>query len=65
MDHDGKRTPLRVTVWGENVHERGTTRCARSIPDGMHAAIAAGLAELLGDARPRAHRDAARSPSTA
>ena len=22
MDHDGKRTPLRVTVWGENVHER-------------------------------------------
>ncbi len=36
---------IRVTVWGENVHER-TNELVRSVyPDGMHATIAAGLAE--------------------
>jgi trehalose utilization protein len=42
--------PLRVTVWGENVHE-GRDESVRAIyPDGMHAAIAAGLSGTLGDA---------------
>ena len=41
---------VRVTVWGENVHERTSPRFASAIPEGMHGAIAAGLAELLGDA---------------
>src|SRR3712207_1786107 len=41
---------LRVTVWGENVHE-GRDESVRAIyPDGMHATIAAGLSELLGEA---------------
>ena len=36
---------IRVTVWGENVHER-TNEVVRDIyPDGMHTVIAAGLAE--------------------
>jgi trehalose utilization protein len=41
--------PLRVTVWGENVHE-GRDESVRAIyPDGMHTAIAAGLEESLGE----------------
>ncbi|GAA4973842.1 ThuA domain-containing protein [Kineococcus glutinatus] len=48
-------SPLRVTVWNENVHE--TNDHPRGIrgyyPDGMHGAIAAGLAEHLPDARIR------------
>jgi trehalose utilization protein len=41
--------PLRITVWGENVHE-GRDESVRAIyPDGMHATIAAGLAGELGD----------------
>ena len=41
--------PLRITVWGENVHE-GRDESVRAIyPDGMHTAIAAGLSEKLGD----------------
>ena len=36
---------ISVTVWGENVHER-TNELVRSVyPDGMHTAIASGLAE--------------------
>jgi trehalose utilization protein len=38
-----------VTVWGENVHEREEPAVRAIYPDGMHAAIAAGLTELLGD----------------
>jgi trehalose utilization protein len=44
-------TPIRVTVWGENFHERSERdRAGMAVryPDGMHGAIAAGLAELLG-----------------
>jgi trehalose utilization protein len=41
--------PLRVTVWGENVHERTEDAVRAIYPDGMHAAVAAGIAELLGD----------------
>ena len=40
---------VRVTVWGENVHE-GRDESVRAIyPEGMHATIAAGLIDLLGD----------------
>jgi trehalose utilization protein len=41
--------PLRVTVWGENVHEREEEHVRALYPDGMHAAIAAGLEARLGD----------------
>ena len=40
---------LRVTVWGENVHERRDESVRALYPDGMHAAIAAGLAARLGE----------------
>ena len=47
---DGDReSPLRVTVWGENVHEREEADVRALYPDGMHAAIADGLAALLGE----------------
>jgi trehalose utilization protein len=38
-----------VTVWGENVHEREEAPVRALYPEGMHAAIAAGLTGLLGD----------------
>jgi trehalose utilization protein len=38
-----------VTVWGENVHEREEEPVRALYPEGMHAAIAAGLTGLLGD----------------
>ncbi|MCG5218718.1 ThuA domain-containing protein [Streptosporangium soli] len=40
---------INVTVWGENVHEQREEDVRRRYPDGMHGAIAAGLAEHLGD----------------
>ena len=40
---------VRVTVWGENVHERNEPEVRERYPEGMHGAIAAGLTELLGD----------------
>lgn len=43
-------SPLRVTVWGENRHEQRDERVRGHYPDGMHAAIAAGITENLGDA---------------
>jgi trehalose utilization protein len=42
---------VRVTVWGENVHERNEPEVRALYPDGMHATIAAGLTESLGDER--------------
>src|SRR4051794_37739585 len=40
---------VRVTVWGENVHE-GRDESVRALyPEGMHAAIASGLVDVLGD----------------
>jgi trehalose utilization protein len=41
---------MRVTVWGENVHERRDASVAAIYPEGMHEAIAAGIRPLLGDA---------------
>src|SRR3954462_14319552 len=40
---------VRVTVWGENVHERRDESVRALYPEGMHAAIASGLIDLLGD----------------
>jgi trehalose utilization protein len=40
---------VRVTVWGENVHERTEPAVRAIYPEGMHGAIAAGLAHVLGD----------------
>ncbi len=40
--------PIRVTVWGENVHEHKSAAVGKIYPDGMHAVIAAGLRESLG-----------------
>lgn len=42
--------PIRVTVWGENMHDRSDERVRAVYPHGMHEAIAAGLREQLGDA---------------
>ena len=41
--------PLRVTVWGENVHEQEEADVRARYPDGMHGAIAGAIAALLGD----------------
>ncbi len=44
-------SPIRVTVWGENFHERNEPEreaMAERYPKGMHGAIAAGLTEVLG-----------------
>ena len=37
--------PIRVTVWGENVHERQNPVVAQVYPDGMHHCIADALRE--------------------
>src|SRR5918997_3882812 len=49
MEDCGTQLPVRVTVWGENVHERTEEHVRAIYPDGMHAAVAAGIAEHLGD----------------
>lgn len=41
---------LKVTVWGENVHEQQEPHVAERYPAGMHGTIAAGIEENLGDA---------------
>jgi trehalose utilization protein len=41
-------TKIRVTVWGENVHEREHPVVAKVYPKGMHEAIAEGLREEAG-----------------
>ena len=43
-------TPIRVTVWHENVHDRTDDKVRAVYPQGMHEAIAAGLRASLGDA---------------
>ena len=48
MDPIDRPGPLRVTVWGENVHER-EEHVRALYPEGMHTTIAEGLTELLGD----------------
>jgi trehalose utilization protein len=38
---------LRITVWGENVHEHRSAKVNEIYPRGMHAAIAEGLLKFL------------------
>jgi trehalose utilization protein len=38
---------LRITVWSENVHEHKSAKVKKIYPQGMHAAVAAGLGRLL------------------
>jgi trehalose utilization protein len=45
--HLPNMTPLRITVWGENVHEHRSAKVKSIYPRGMHTAIAEGLARLL------------------
>ena len=42
--------PIRVTVWGENIHEKKHKAVSDIYPKGMHAAIAEGLEKQLGQA---------------
>src|SRR5699024_3131847 len=42
-------SPIRVLVWGENVHEQVEPHVAAIYPDGMHATIADAIAENLGE----------------
>lgn len=39
---------IRVTVWGENIHEQQPGKVRDLYPEGMHTVIAAGIRELLG-----------------
>jgi trehalose utilization protein len=41
--------PIRVTVWGENVHEQRDESVRAIYPDGMHATIAGAIAARLGE----------------
>ncbi len=43
-------TALRVTVWGEGLHEQRDAGVAERYPDGIHGAIAQGIAEHLDEA---------------
>ncbi len=42
-------TPVRVTVWGENRHEKIEEHVRAIYPDGMHETIAEGIRENVGD----------------
>src|SRR3712207_918425 len=42
--------PIRVTVWNENVHEQREEDVRARYPDGIHGAVADGIAGLLGAA---------------
>jgi len=44
---------MRITVWNEGVHERVDADMAARYPEGIHGAIADGLAELLPEASVR------------
>ncbi len=41
--------PIRVTVWGENLHEQEHDAVRKVYPEGMHTVIAEGISQLLGD----------------
>ena len=44
---------IRVTVWGENLHEQTDAVVRELYPDGMHGAIARQIADRLPDAHVR------------
>ena len=41
--------PMRITIWGENVHDRTDERVRQIYPNGMHQTIADGLQQQLSD----------------
>ncbi len=43
-----ENAPIRMTVWGENVHDRTSEAVKQVYPNGMHETIAAGIGGLLG-----------------
>src|SRR5690606_23509269 len=45
----GAHTPIRVVVWGENVHEQEQQEVRDIYPDGMHQTIREGIEENLAD----------------
>ena len=45
MSERDQQGPIRVTVWGENVHERREPEVRERYPRGMHAAIAGHLCQ--------------------
>jgi|SRR5579875_1635761 len=45
----GGRSPVRVTVWGENLHEKRDAHVRELYPEGMHTTIAEGIEENLGE----------------
>jgi len=49
MPEVDRGSPIRVTVWGENVHEQRDASVKEIYPDGMHTAIANGIRANLGD----------------
>lgn len=49
MTTDSSTSPLRVTVWGENRHEKRDERVRRNYPDGMHETIRSAIVDQLGD----------------
>jgi trehalose utilization protein len=44
-----EKRSIRVTVWGENLHEKRDASVQKIYPEGMHTTIAAGIVENLGD----------------
>jgi len=40
---------IRVTVWGENIHEKRDESVQKLYPEGVHGAVASGISEYLGD----------------
>lgn len=50
VDESMSSSPIRVTVWNENLHEVSDPRVRAVYPEGLHGAIAAGLQAQLGDA---------------
>jgi trehalose utilization protein len=49
MGQPSDQPAIRVTVWGENVHEKRDEAVRKLYPKSMHATIAEGIAEHLGD----------------
>jgi trehalose utilization protein len=47
--NDSGQGVVRVTVWGENVHERSEENVRELYPEGMHSTIAGGVSSLLGE----------------
>ena len=49
MSQADGQAAIRVTVWGENLHEKRDKLVQELYPGGMHATIAAGISEYLGE----------------